>query len=126
MLATLILASMLVFTRTSAWCGRRSFFFGRQEIGLSIGYSPATPVGGAIRNVQYGYVAPRWDIDISDPISGNSWYRGNFEFLAEGALLGEVKPSRGTGGVTALLRYNFLSGMNFIPFITMGGRTRRT
>jgi hypothetical protein len=122
MVAAALLVSVLVFLRHSAWCGQQNFSFGKQEIALSAGYSPATPIGGAIRNVQYGYVAPRWGIGISDPIGGNSWSRGNFEFLAEGALLGEVKPSRAiAGGATALVRYNFLAGTDFVPFITLGG-----
>ncbi len=101
---------------------QQSFGFGKQEIGFSLGYSPATPLGGAVRNVQYMYAAPRWGVGISDPLGGDSWYRGNFEFLAEGAFLGEIQPRSGIGGgLTALFRYNFLYGRNFVPFIEAGG-----
>lgn len=112
----------LLCVRSSTWAGQQSFGFGKQAIGLSLGYSPATPLGGAVRNVQYMYAAPKWGIGISNPLGGNSWYRGNFEFLAEGALLKEIQPKSGIGGgLTALFRYNFLYGRDFIPFIEAGG-----
>ena len=101
------------------------FGFGKQEIGIAVGHGLAIPIGGTdndeLRDVQFIYVAPRWGIGISDPMGGDAWYRGNFELLAEGALLVNYEPKDGFGGgLTAMFRYNFLPGGNFIPFVSLG------
>lgn len=100
------------------------FGFGRQEIGIAVGHGLGIPIGKGneeLEDVQFIYVAPRWGIGISDPMGGDAWYRGNFELLGEGALLFNFEPKDGfAGGITAMLRYNFLSGGNFIPFVEAG------
>ena len=101
------------------------FGFGKQEIGIAVGHGLAIPIGGTdndeLRDVQFIYVAPRWGIGISDPMGGDAWYRGNFELVGEGAFLFNYEPKDGFGGgVTAMFRYNFLPGGNFIPFVSLG------
>ncbi|MFQ5656956.1 MAG: acyloxyacyl hydrolase [Candidatus Methylomirabilales bacterium] len=103
-----------------------SFFgLGKHEIGLSVGYGFGIPLGGTsgtdLEDVDYIYVAPRWGIGITRPLGGDAWYRGNFEFLFEGAFLINVEPKSGfAGGATAMFRYNFLPGGDFIPFLQLG------
>ena len=56
------------------------FRYGRQSIGISGGHGLALPIGatggGDLRDLQFLYLAPSWGIGLSDPIGGNSWYRG--------------------------------------------------
>ncbi|HEU4345187.1 MAG TPA: acyloxyacyl hydrolase [Candidatus Binatia bacterium] len=101
------------------------FGFGRQSIGISAGHGLALPIGGTagegLRDVQFIYLSPRWGVGISDPMGGNRWFRGNFEFLVEGVFLYEFQPKNGiAGGITPLVRYNFLTGNRLIPFVQAG------
>ena len=105
----------------------RLFRLGTQEIGIAAGYGFALRFVGEtgddeeLRDVQYFYVAPRWGIGISDPMGGDAWYRGNVELLAEGAFLLNLEPKDGfAGGITVMLRYNFLPAGVFIPFVEAG------
>jgi lipid A 3-O-deacylase len=101
------------------------FGFGRQSVGLSLGHGYSLGIGGGrgteLEDVQFLYVAPRWGVGISNPIGGNSWVRGNFEFVLEGAFYYIFEPKDGVaGGVTPLIRYNFLTGGRLIPFVQFG------
>jgi len=102
-----------------------------QEIGIAAGYGSAVerflflPIGETsteeLQDVKYVYVAPRWGIGISDPLGGDTWYRGNFELLAEGAFYIPFEPKDGFGGgITAIFRYNFLPKGPLIPFLEVG------
>ena len=106
---------------SSGWSAEQSFGWGKQELSLTLGYAQTIPVGEVIENVGYLYAAPRWGIGVTNPLGGNSWYRGNFELVAEGAYLREFTPEQGNAGGGALLvRYNFLRGEKFVPFIETG------
>ena len=101
------------------------FRYGRQSIGISGGHGLALPIGGTagdeLRDFQFLYLAPRWGIGLSDPIGGNSWYRGNFDLILEGTFLYSFKPKSGiAGGLTPLIRYNFLAGDRLVPFAQLG------
>lgn len=101
------------------------FGLGKQEIALAAGYGFGLPIGGSkgteSEDVQYAYLAPRWGIGISNPLGGDAWYRGNFELLVEGSFFFNHEPKSGTAaGGAAILRYNFLSGDTFIPFLEAG------
>lgn len=112
-------------TEETAQSPERLFGFGKQEIGIAVGYAFPIPVGATtpdIEDLQYVAVLPRWGIGLSDPVGGDAWYRGNFELLLEGTLLVEVEPRSGVaGGGVLMFRYNFLPGGNFIPFVEAGG-----
>ena len=103
----------------------RLFAFGKQNLGMAVGYGHAFDAGGGsteVDEVQQIYVAPRWGIGISDPKGGDSWYRGNFEVVLEGAFMYNFEPKSGFGaGASALIRYNFLPESLFIPFVNLGG-----
>ena len=101
------------------------FGFGRQSIGISAGHGLALGIGGTktpeLKDIQFVYVTPRWGVGISDPLGGSSWYRGNFELLLEGTFLYNFEPKSGiAGGLTPMIRYNFLAGSRFIPFLQAG------
>ncbi|MPZ76317.1 MAG: hypothetical protein GEU77_07310 [Deltaproteobacteria bacterium] len=101
------------------------FGYGRQSIGISAGHGLALPIGGTqtpeLEDIQFVYVTPRWGVGISDPLGGSSWYRGNFELLLEGTFLYNFEPKPGiAGGLTPMIRYNFLTGSRFIPFLQAG------
>jgi opacity protein-like surface antigen len=98
---------------------------GKEEVGLAAGYALAIPIGGTaggdLEDVQFIYFAPRWGVGLGDPVGGDAWYRGNFDFLVEGAFLYEVEPRDGwAAGLTLMFRYNFLPGGNFVPFVEAG------
>ena len=102
-----------------------AFGFGKQSLGISAGHGLALPVGGTdspqLEDIQFLYVTPRWGIGLTDPLGGRSWYRGNFEFLLEGTFLYNFEPKPGiAGGLSPMVRYNFLTGSRFIPFLQAG------
>lgn len=101
------------------------FRYGQQSIGVVAGYGLALPLSGSrgddVRDVQFLYFAPRWSIGLSDPMGGNAWYRGNVELVVEGTFLYGFEPNGGiAGGITPLIRYNFLAGDRLIPFVQFG------
>jgi lipid A 3-O-deacylase len=102
-----------------------AFGFGKQSLGISAGHGLALPVGGTqspeLEDIQFFYLTPRWGVGITDPLGGSSWYRGNFELLLEGTFLYIFEPKSGrAGGIAPVLRYNFLTGSRFIPFLQAG------
>jgi lipid A 3-O-deacylase len=112
----------------AAQAARYSSLFqsGRQSVGIAGGYGRALPIGGTgddeLRDLRFLYLAPRWGIGLSDPLGGNSWYRGNFELVIEGSFLYSFEPKDGiAGGITSLIRYNFLAGNRLVPFVQIGG-----
>lgn len=101
------------------------FGFGKQSLGISAGHGLALPVGGTqtseLEDIQFLYLTPRWGVGITDPLGRHSWYRGNFELLVEGTFLYMFEPKRGlAGGLAPMVRYNFLTGSRFIPFLQAG------
>lgn len=102
-----------------------AFGFGKQSLGISAGHGLALPIGGTqtpeLEDIQFVYVTPRWGVGITDPLGGHSWYRGNFELLIEGTFLYMFEPKHGlAGGIAPMVRYNFLTGSRFIPFLQTG------
>jgi lipid A 3-O-deacylase len=101
------------------------FGYGRQSLGISLGHGYALGLGGGrgteLEDVEFLYLAPRWSVGISDPLGGNSLFRGNFELVLEGAFHYIYEPKDGiAGGLTPLIRYNFLTGGRLIPFVQLG------
>jgi lipid A 3-O-deacylase len=101
------------------------FRSGQQSVGIIAGHRLALPIGGSsgsnIQELRFLYLAPRWGIGLSDPMGGNSWYRGNVELLIEGTFLYCFEPKNGiAGGITPLIRYIFLADERVIPFAQLG------
>ena len=119
LLTLVMLSAVLISSAASA--AESSFGWAKQEIALSLGYGVTLPVGGQIENLGYFQASPRWGIGISNPLGGDSWYRGNFELLVEGLYLHEFRPEKGDAGGGSLgVRYNFLSSEKFVPFFETG------
>jgi hypothetical protein len=105
---------------------RSLFHRGSMQGGLLLGYGVGFRAGsksdrrisdelGDVRPVE---VIPRFGVGLTDPVGGDSWYRGNLEILLEGALLFNTEPEFGfAGGVGSTLRYNFLPSRRVVPFI---------
>jgi lipid A 3-O-deacylase len=101
------------------------FRSGQQSVSIIAGPRLAFPIGtssgGTIQKLQFLYLAPRWGIGLTDPIGGNSWYRGNAELLIEGTLLYAFEPQNGSArGITPLVRYRFLADERLVPFVQLG------
>ncbi|MEA3412378.1 MAG: acyloxyacyl hydrolase [Pseudomonadota bacterium] len=63
-------------------------------------------------------IVPRLGISATDPLFGDSWYRGNVEFLYEGAFIWNTEPNSGfAAGAGTTLRYNFLKHERVVPFL---------
>ena len=105
---------------------RSLFHRGSMQGGLLVGYGVGFRAGskadrrtsselGDVRPVE---VIPRFGVGLTDPVGGDSWYRGNLEILLEGALLFDTEPEFGfAGGVGSTLRYNFLPSRRVVPFV---------
>lgn len=119
-----LVAFLGIAVGSAVWAGESSFGWGKQEIALSLGYGitvPMPPFGGTVKNLGFFQATPRWGIGISDPLGGDSWYRGNFELLVEAMYLREFRPEQGNAGGGSLgVRYNFLSSEKFVPFFETG------
>jgi hypothetical protein len=96
----------------------------RQQIGLVAGFGygklhrRGSPV---VSDVMYVPIYPRWSIGITNPLGGDSWYRGNVDIVLEGTFFYAVQPKGGYfAGATGGLRYNFLRSERFVPFIDLG------
>lgn len=86
--------------------------------GAAMGRSDGSP---DVEDVTYVPIALGLGVGITDPLGGDSWYRGNLELRAEGTLLAETQPSRGTAaGGSVLLRYNWLRFGSVVPFLDAG------
>lgn len=75
---TTLVISLVVLISTVVSAAESSFGWAKQEIALSLGYGVTVPVAGQIENLGYFQASPRWGIGISNPLGGDSWYRGNF------------------------------------------------
>ena len=100
-----------------------AFRAGAQEVELLFGAmfsesgnKPKRPaMNFVLEAVRYGW--------MFNDVHGSNFLRGNDEFLIE-AFGGEVftGPGRGLGGLTLILRHNFVQeGSRFVPYIQLGG-----
>ena len=91
---------------------------GGYGIGFRMGKRANRRISRELKFVRPVELVPRIGIGVTDPLGGESWYRGNVEMLFEGALLFNTEPRFGfAGGVGTTLRYNFLRGSRFIPYL---------
>lgn len=116
----------LAHAEEPAAAARTNFRRGSIQAGLGVGYGLAFRWGSAedrrsskeLAGVDLVNVIPRLGLGLTDPMGTDAWYRGNIELLFEGALLVNTGPTKGIGGgAGSTLRYNFLRGERFIPFL---------
>jgi hypothetical protein len=68
----------------------------------------------ALAMVEYGWM-------ISDVRGAGHWYSGNWELYGEGVAGGQYHPKAAyVVGATVMLRYNFATGAQLVPFIDTG------
>ncbi len=99
---------------------------GKIYAGLQAGWGKAFSLGiagnGDGRNVEYTAILPQLGIGLSDPVANDSWYRGNLDAVFQGEFLLGYQPNSGySAGLSLLLRYNFLSSKQWVPYMEIGG-----
>ncbi len=106
--------------------GNTHFRSGSKQVALLAGYGVAFRMGSKsnrrisreLADVDLVNIVPRLGFGVTDPVGGDSWWRGNVEILVEGAFLINTGPTGGfAGGAGTTLRYNFLRNERFIPFL---------
>jgi len=109
-----------------ASAGRPRFTRGAMQIALLGGYGYGFRFGSEedrdksaeLGDVRIWQAIPRFGISATDPLFGDSWLRGNVEFLFEGAFLWNTEPRSGfAAGAGSTLRYNFLRWERVVPYL---------
>ncbi len=103
------------------------FRSGADSIGLSFGVSYGIPMLGgeeshhlALTSLSYGWMA-------GPTRNKGHWYRGNWEYRAEVFGGSEFSPEvEWIVGITPHLRYNFVTGTRWIPFLDLGAGVTAT
>jgi lipid A 3-O-deacylase len=68
----------------------------------------------ALASAHYGRV-------FSEVVGRDHWYRGNWEWRAEGFAGAQYSPRTAyLAGVAGILRYNFITGTRLVPFFDLG------
>lgn len=104
---------------------QQPYGYGKMYGAFQFGYGHGLTVGntgrGDANDVHYLAMLPSFGIGISDTLGADSWYRGNFDFVAEAQFLAFLGPGEGhSEGVSILLRYNFLDAGRIVPFFEFG------
>jgi opacity protein-like surface antigen len=102
-----------------------AFGYGKQEIGLVSGYGVGWGAFGSqgteLADVRPVPLLPRWGVGITNPLGGESWYRGNLSLILEGVFLFNQQPRDGCSAGGALsFRYNLLRGSALVPYAEAG------
>jgi len=94
---------------------------GSQEFTFLVGYGEQVEVlGGNQEDREFLFFTPRWGIVLTDP-GGESFWRGGLEFVTEpSAIITADTPRILSGGIAALLKYNFYTGTRLMPFLEGG------
>ncbi len=95
---------------------------GQQEFTFLLGYGDQLdlPRGTKGEDREFLFFTPRWGIVLTDPV-GVGLLRGGLEFLTEpSAIITADTPRILSGGIAALLKYNFYTGTRLMPFLEGG------
>lgn len=95
---------------------------GQQEFTFLVGYGDQSdiPLGSKGEDREFLFFTPRWGVVLTEPV-GRSFWRGGLEFLTEpSAIITADKPRILSGGIAALLKYNFYTGTRLMPFVEGG------
>jgi lipid A 3-O-deacylase len=100
-------------------CG---FKKGATEVGASAAYGLGLHAFGSNEAHDLALGAIHAGRMLSDVVAKDSWFRGNWEVLGEGVGGIQTHPnSASLGAVDGFLRYNFITGTPWVPFIEGGG-----
>ena len=109
----------LVLIPSFSWSGDDAYLLkkGTKEIGISSGFGASFSSNRVVNmiplNLRYGAI-------LTDPM-GPSFLKGNVELLGEGTYDYVFHHQRKYGiGLSGLLRYNFIAGDCFKPFVQIG------
>jgi hypothetical protein len=123
------LSSVLAFPASAIDTGLREYprftrgaiqlaLLGGYGYGFRFGSEEDREFSAELGEVRIWELIPRIGISATDPLFDDSWYRGNIEFLLEGAFLWNTEPTSGfAAGMGTTLRYNFLSSERVVPFV---------
>jgi len=95
---------------------------GSQEFTFLVGYGDQSelPKGVSKEDREFLFFTPRWGIVLTDPVGEGLW-RGGLEFVTEpSAIITTDTPRILSGGIAALLKYNFYTGTRLMPFLEGG------
>jgi hypothetical protein len=94
---------------------------GSQEFTFLVGYGEQVEaLGGSQEDREFLFFTPRWGIVLTNPV-GESFWRGGLEFVTEpSAIITADTPRILSGGIAALLKYNFYTGTRLMPFLEGG------
>ena len=108
----------LVFIPSFSWADDDAYLLkkGTKEFGIGSGYAKSF---NSNRNIDMVPLDIRYGIVLTDPI-GPSILKGNFEILGEATYDYVLDQDRYGVGLSALIRYNFLTSDFFKPFFQVG------
>jgi lipid A 3-O-deacylase len=104
-----------------------AFRKGAMETGIALGGSVGATIFGGSQ--QHDLLLSKLYIGrmMTGVMGNDSWYRGNVELMAELFGGGEVSPGNGyVVGVTPVLRYNFVTGTRWDPYLDLGAGVTAT
>jgi lipid A 3-O-deacylase len=98
------------------------FRFGGWHFGFTTGWGHGMELGnGDASSLDYLALLPHAAVGLTDPMAPGSWYGGNVELVVEPSFLVSFDPDDGHAeGLGLLLRYNFLRGERFVPYLEAG------
>ncbi|MCH2170381.1 acyloxyacyl hydrolase [Myxococcota bacterium] len=102
------------------------FAAGQWLVGTTVGYAwPFQLYDGTsdVEDSEFVAILPRAGLGLTDPLGGDSWYRGNVELGMEGHFLIQTQPHSGSAyGAAFLGRYNLLAleAHGVVPFVELG------
>ena len=120
------LASILSFANAKD-SSSEHFGYGQLYSGLQGGWGKAFSLGniagdGDGRKAEYAAVLPQLGVGLTNVVGGHSWFRGNLDAIFQGEFLAAYEPNSGySAGLSLLLRYNFLSSDQWVPYLEIGG-----
>ncbi len=96
---------------------------GTQEISLTAGYLLPNRLTTDHTTKQSGpAIMPSWMMTITDPVGGNSWYRGQVSIGAEMVYIQFQEPVLTHGiGFTPKIKYSFVALPHFRPYVEFAG-----
>lgn len=94
---------------------------GQQEFTFLVGYGDQAHIPETSReDREFLFLTPRWGVVLTEPL-GTRFWRGGLEFLTEpSAIITADVPRVLSGGIAALLKYNFYTGTRLMPFVEGG------
>lgn len=99
----------------------QGFRKGVSEAGICLGVGVGASMFGSTQAHDLALTKLYFGRVFSGVVAGDSWYRGNWEFLGEAFGGAQFNPREAyVVGLTPVLRYNFATGTRWVPFFDAG------